>query len=140
MKLRKEKREEIIKKVKEGKEKWRVEKVLTFDGYFGNEPYKEWKEMLINNDEKLEYKNDTILAARGKHLIIVEDKIYEKSDFPIDEWDEIKQVLKQNNNHKEVSPKSSSTFFSKEVMIGIGIASLIIMLGIVVVKRKKNQY
>jgi hypothetical protein len=41
--------------------------------------------MLINNDTELEYKEDTIVAARGKHLIIVEDKMYEKSDFSTDE-------------------------------------------------------
>ena len=137
--LGKKKREEIIEKVKKEGEKWKTEKVLTFDGYFGNEPYKEWHEMLINNDTELEYKEDTIVAARGKHLIIVEDKMYEKSDFSTDEWDEIERMLKQNNNHKETSSKNTSGFLSGKTMIWVGIASLIVVLGIVViVKRKKN--
>nr|CAG8459852.1 1252_t:CDS:2 [Entrophospora candida] len=37
------------------------------------------------NDTKLEYEKDTILAAKGEHLIIVEDKMYGKIDFSADE-------------------------------------------------------
>jgi hypothetical protein len=103
--MRKKDIQKVINKIKQCKEEWKIEKILTFDGHYGSEEYKEWSEMLINNFAKLEYRQETVTAATGKHLNVISGKMYFKNDFTSDEWKEVEQVLNNQSQNPQQDEK-----------------------------------
>jgi len=130
--------QELVSKIKQPKNEWRIERVLTFDGKVGDQPYQEWEEIVLHNSAELKYKDDVVVAAKGKFLRIFLDKMYPKRDFKQEEWEEMRQLLGYREEKKE-KQTNSSNFPYKGLAILLGISFLMLLVTIVFHKIKKRN-
>lgn len=98
----------ISENIKHHINEWRIEEVVTFNGYYGGTYYGEIKEsMLLHQSVKLgDYDEEGVLNTEPW-------KMFRKKDYPAEQWSEIEQILNQSQQQSQIEqpPKSKFPFF-----------------------------
>jgi len=92
----------IAENIKSHINEWRIEEVVTFNGYYGGDFYGEKKETILFHQSAQLGKYDELGT-----LVVDPRKMQFKESYPIERWKEIENAL--NNQHQEDTPSIPSS-------------------------------
>lgn len=86
----------ITDNIKRHINEWRIEEVITFNGYYGGAYYGEMKDiMLLHRSARLgDYDKEGVLNTDPR-------KMFWKKDYPAEQWAEIEQALSQSQQQAQ---------------------------------------